>query len=290
MEKHGDTINSKLYLEDIIIWEPKHYNTLVHLGVLEAKEGFYDLASEYLKRARNIRSSDVKVSYNLANIFIKQGKFEDAAPLLEEALHNEENNIKILQKLMVCYGKIDDYEKLENICKKVLTLDKTNAKAIAFLSRALKENNKFSQLEKLLVKIETKLDKLTNKTNKKDTVMKIKSKLKDKIEEVKNLIFFNNKEEENESEEDKELPIMNVMKIEIAEDPNIHKYKDIIQRDPNNNEALFFLGNDAFKVITNLIENNDFETAYNMFSKLQEIFPNFNEEEVLERLGILSYL
>lgn len=248
MEKRGDTTNSKLYLEDILIWEPKHYNTLVHLGVLEAKVGDYELSAEYLKRARNIKNTDVKVSYNLANVFIKQGKFEEAGPLLDDAHQHDENNIKILQKLMVCYGKTDDNEKLENVCKKILALDKSNSKALAYLSRALKENNKFSQLEKLLVKIDTKLDKFSNKTNKNDTVTKIKSKLKEKIDEVKNLMFISNKEV-NDSEDDKELPSVNIMRLENVEDYKINKYKDLLQKDNNDKEALFYLGCDAFKVI-----------------------------------------
>jgi tetratricopeptide (TPR) repeat protein len=247
MEKRGDKVNSKSFLEDILLWEPKHYNTLVHLGVLEAKTGDYELSIEYLKRAKTLKNNDFKLNYNLANVYIKTGSYDLACSLLEEALKNDENNLKVLQKLMVCYGKTDVSDKLEYICKKILSIDKSNAKAVALLSRALKENNKFMQLEKLLMKIDTKLEKFTNKTNKNDTVMKIKSKLKEKIEEVKNLMFLENMEHEYESDENKEFPTVNI-KLENLEDSNVNKYKERYLQDNNDKEALYYIADDYYKV------------------------------------------
>lgn len=253
IEKKGDAQKARIFLEEILEYDQKHYNTLVHLGVVEAKSGDYDQAAEHLKRARNIKNTDIKVTYNLANIHIKQGKFEEATPLFEEVSEHDKENIKLLQKLMICLGKIESFEKVESVCKRILALDKTNSKALAYLSRALKENNKFSQLEKLLTKIDTKIDKF-NKTNKKDTVMKIKSKLKEKLIEVKNLMFNQNMVSDNDSENEREYPIFNIIKVDNEEHRILSKQKQKYELNSSDKEALFYLGNHYFKV---LIDNID---------------------------------
>lgn len=249
MEKRGDALNAKIFLEDILDWEPRHYNTLVHLGIIEARNNDYDLSAEYLKRARGIKNTDLKVTYNLANVYIKQGKFDDAIPLLEEACEGEPTNVKMLQKLMVCLGKTDNYEKLERVCKNIISLDKSNSKALAYLARAFKENNKLNQLEKLLQKIDDKIEKFSNKSNKKDVVMKIKSKLREKLSEVKNMMFLRQNEEEDYSQEEKELPVMNIMKLEAdVEDPNIVKHKEVLEKNPYQRDSLFYVANYEYKV------------------------------------------
>jgi hypothetical protein len=77
--------------------------------------------------------------------------------------------------------------------------------------------------------------------------MKIKSKLKEKIEEVKNLMFLENKEHEYESDENKEFPTVNV-KIENLEDSNVNKYKERYLQDNNDIEALYYIADDSYKV------------------------------------------
>jgi hypothetical protein len=77
--------------------------------------------------------------------------------------------------------------------------------------------------------------------------MKIKSKLKEKIEEVKNLMFLENKEHEYESDENKEFPTVNI-KIENLEDSNVNKYKERYLQDNNDIEALYHIADDSYKV------------------------------------------
>ncbi len=83
--------------------------------------------------------------------------------------------------------------------------------------------------------------------------MKIKSKLKEKIEEVKNLMFLENKEHEYESDENKEFPTVNIIKFENLEDSNINKFKERYLQDNNDIEALYHVADDSFKVTTFLI-------------------------------------
>ena len=199
-------------------------------------------------RARHIKNTDPKVSFNLANLLIKQGKFEEASSLLEDSIEKDPNNVKSLQKYMVCMGKLENYEKVETISKNILAIDKSNSKALAYLSRALKENNKFTQLEKLLTKIYSKMDKLANKSNKTETIKKIKLKLKEKLDEVKNLKFNETADSDNESNNDKEYPLIMMNKLDNEENKNLVKYLERYNLDNNDIETLFDLGNYYYKV------------------------------------------
>ena len=287
IEKRGDINEAKKNFEEILDYEPKHYNTLVHLGILEAKNADYDVAIELLKRARNINNNDTKITDNLANIYMKQGKFEEASPLYEEILKIETDSLKIMKKFMICLGKIENYEKLEKICRKILSVDKTNSKALAFLARALKENGKFVQLENLLLKIGNKIENFTkNNNNKIDTVLKIKTKLKEKLVEIKHLKFNDKNESDGDSESDKDLPLINILKVEnevpLIEEKNLLKFKNQYKLDENDKESLFYLGNHHFRL-------EEYEISLQFFLKLKEIDRTYNEEDLFEKLGKLYF-
>ena len=187
---------------------------------------------------------------------------------------------------MICLGKTENYEKLEKICKKVLLIDKTDSKAVAFLARSLKEIGKYQQLENLLLKIDNKIENFSqNNINKKDTAIKIKTKLKEKLVEIKNL-KFNDKNQSDDNESDRDLPLINILKVENEvqqiEEKNFLKYKNQLRLNENDKESLFYIGKYHY-----ILE--EYEPSLKYFNKLKEVDQSFKEEELFEKLGKFKF-
>ena len=145
--------------ESTIDLDKNCYLALLNYGVFQAKEGYFEEAEKLLKKAIEIEKFDYKPFLNLANLELRRQQYKKATDYFETVLELTNNNVglSVLIPYMTTLSKLEEWIKLEKISKKILIIDKNNMKALAWLMKALKENRKYDDLEKLLKRVKKKL-------------------------------------------------------------------------------------------------------------------------------------
>jgi tetratricopeptide (TPR) repeat protein len=285
---------------EIMKSESNNTQILMNIGVIEAKMQNFESSLDYLKKARSLNPSDYRAYLNIGNVHIIQQSFSEAISCFKDALKFSKNNLNILKPYMIALSKLERWDELEEICKRVLKIDRKNAKAIGLLTRALKENNKFNDLEKLLGKINKKVDtyeKTHQHTPNADAIVreemkkelrKLKKKIKEKLIEVKKTKLVHVRFDIPSMESDQlysrrsNMPKEMSMKMEKIMMQNPNEYHHTLSRDKNNKEALFNLGLIYFK-------NEQYFESEECFLKLIQLDSHYNGEIAYERLGDIQY-
>lgn len=92
---------------------------LTGLGTTYAIKGKYDEGIKYLKKALELRPSEINYT-NLGNIYLETGKIEEAEKMYKEALNYNERYLPALinlARLYIVTGKLDEAEKYLKIAK-----------------------------------------------------------------------------------------------------------------------------------------------------------------------------
>ena len=147
----------EIYLE-IISLDPTNPRGFINAGVLEAKLGNISSALQYLNKAKSLSPFDHRIHLNIGKVYLKDQNFKFAIEHFKEALCYSPGNLKILKPYVICLSKLELFPELEEICILILEIDRKNPLALAFLTRAMKENEKFEILENVLTRMNKKLE------------------------------------------------------------------------------------------------------------------------------------
>lgn len=226
------------YLEIMNI-DPNNIRTLLNAGVLEGKMGNTKIALQYLNKVKSLTSNDFRVFLNIGNVYLKDQNFKSAIQNYKEALQISPNNLKILKPYIISLSKLELYKDLEDLCKFTLSIDRKNPLALACLARAMKENEKYEKLEKILNKLNSKIELLESKSNKKEfsrqeiskTVHKLKKVLKGKIKEARRNRILNRHNASPEKKNDRNIDPYGT----IEADDKISNTRYSILESPKNN-------------------------------------------------------
>ena len=204
----------------------------------------------YLKLAKNYDPNNKTININIGNLCVYEKRYDEAISFYEESLKTDFQNLSTLRSFMNCLALVKDYIRLEQVCKTILILDKTNTKALALLMRALKKNNKFDQLEKIVSKVQKKLIKIKDNYSEEfvnqASFKKLTNKINEKLYEVRNTKRIKDQED--------------ILSIEERLDGFMEE--NSVKFDPNNDHAFEKDPNIFLKIL--LIEPNNFEAILNL--------------------------
>lgn len=286
----------------------------MNVGILEAKLGNISQGLQFLNKAKNISSNDYRIHLNIGNVLYKDQNFKSAIVSFKEALKLKENDVKILKPYIISLSKLEEWHEVEEKCKLIITIDKTNPLAIALLSRAMKETEKFNDLENILIRINKKLDIFEKKS--KDysrqeiskTVHKLKKKIRVKLKDIKKSKMYTSSYENNYSTPTDGIKMMGkqmenidtgiLLRTTLINNGKGRKETDkvltnILERDPKDlleilktdkthREAMFGLGLIYYK-------RQEYKSSEEYFLKLQNLDSQYKPRPVNEKLGDLNY-
>ena len=282
--------------ESTIDLDKNCYLALLNYGVFQAKEGYFEEAEKLLKKAIEIEKFDYKPFLNLANLELRRQQYKKATDYFETVLELTNNNVglSVLIPYMTTLSKLEEWIKLEKISKKILIIDKNNMKALAWLMKALKENRKYDDLEKLLKRVKKKLHYYSQRQlqnvqgMKKEIYSKLKKRIKEEINEVKavkkNVKNMNLNSDRHEH--DSNYPHLNKIDLDTIKALGFDEKetKELVEKlkdDKNNLDALFRLGLIKFK-------EEDYIQSEVFFKKIYSINNNFKKNIVCEKLGDIT--
>ena len=281
--------------ESAIDLDKNNYLALLNYGVFQAKESYFEDADKYLKKAKELEPFDYKPYLNLACLELRRQQYKKATDYFEKVLELTKNKVglTILIPYLTTLSKLEDWKKLESISKKILVIDKKNMKALAWLMKALKENRKYEDLEKLLKKIKKKLHKYSQRKLsgvqgiKKETYSKLKKKIKEEINEVQVVKKYSqNNPTSDRNDPDGSSPRLNRIDLDTIkalgfDEKATKELIDKLKDDKNNLDALFSLGLIKFK-------EEDYIQSEVFFTKIYSIDPNYKKDIVCEKLGDIT--
>jgi tetratricopeptide (TPR) repeat protein len=308
----------EIYIEVMSLY-PECPEAWIKAGILEAKSENTKIAQQYFEKARDLMlDDDYRIYFNLGNLCLKNQDFKEAIDLFDKALIIAPGKLKVHKNYIIALSKLEEWDKMEEKCRVILKLDKTNPLALAFLSRALKEKEKFGDLEHLLVKLNKKLENYENKIkenkdfNKQEiskTLHRLKKKIKTKAKDAKKSKFFNQPEDNNirnevmnnletmeqgvkvrtslntntKRKEERSYSVLGApggLKNYLQRDPN--ELETIFSNDPDNREALFALALVYYK-------RQEFSNSEDRLNKLILLDSFFKKKEVNEKMGDIFF-
>ena len=282
--------------ESTIDLDKNCYLALLNYGVFQAKEGYFEEAEKLLKKAIEIEKFDYKPFLNLANLELRREQYKKATDYFETVLELTNNNVglSVLIPYMTTLSKLEEWIKLEKISKKILIIDKNNMKALAWLMKALKENRKYDDLEKLLKRVKKKLHYYSQRQlqnvqgMKKEIYSKLKKRIKEEINEVKAVKknVKNMNLNSDRDEHDSNYPHLNKIDLDTIKALGFDEKetKELVEKlkdDKNNLDALFRLGLIKFK-------EEDYIESEVFFKKIYSINNNYKKNIVCEKLGDIT--
>ena len=264
---------------------------MINLGILDSIDGDFKSGLIYLTKAKELLPNDPKIFFNIGNIHLKEKNYIKAIENFKNSLNLEPENLKALESLMISQLKIEKWDELISTSRKILQIENTNTKAIALLAKALKENNRYKDLENLLIKLEQKADILEQKyKNSNDEVIlsnikKLKFKIRKKLKDIKkSKLIYHQLDVPDEVKDHSELSNKNIEMDEnennvSLDDPKI--YLNTLKQDESNKEALFNLGVYYYR-------KQDFQVALDYFKKLT-VAGYINISVVYQKIGDIYY-
>jgi len=277
------------------------------MSIIASKLGDDKKSLDVLIKGSENNPYDTRFYSVISSILIKVENYKDAVVYLEKARSFDKNDLNILKKLMNVLLQLESYERLEKVCKEILKLDKSNIKAISILIKCYKKNGKFTELNKLLKKIQEKTFVILRVADKDEEVTIFsqkykKGQLNEKlIEDLKTLnLKLNEKliDIENHqvynvdhnniiykdafSEELKNTDIDYVNNLEFDNEYSNKDIKKYLQKnidDPENQDTIYKLGLAFFKI-------KEYEKSKYYFMKLSE---DYKPASVKEKLGDIMF-
>lgn len=295
MKVHKETIKEEY--STILRINPEHYETLLNFGIFEAREGRLEEAEKLLTHAFTIKEKDYVLLLNIGNLQYRRQKYKKAIEYYEKAieLFGEQKDLKLLLPYMVALNKMENWEKLEHIAKKVLKINKKNMRALAYLTRALKENQKYKELSNLYKKIKECVKNIdTHGSERKDrgveTIGKLKKKLREKMNEVNHLRKFkegvydthtsNNMDDDNMDKKMSNINLDSAIVLGYA-GKEAEDFIDKLKNDSNSLDSQLNLALIKYK-------EESYEKSEELFNKILQADPNFNPQIVYEKLGDIN--
>jgi len=240
----------------------------------------------YLKLAKKYDPNNKTININIGNLCVYEKRYSEAISFYEESLKTDYQNLSTLRSFMNCLALVKDYTRLEQVCKTILILDKTNTKALALLMRALKKNNKFDQLEKIVTKVQKKLIKINDNYSEEfvsqSSFLKLTNKINEKLLEVRNNIKIQDQEEIINNEEfdgpvnGEKFDFNPKNEFSVDQDPIL--YLKLVQKDPKNFDALVSLGKIYYI-------KQQYELSEEYFYKAQDVNSTNKKSLIHERLA-----
>jgi tetratricopeptide (TPR) repeat protein len=286
----------------------------MNVGILEAKLGNISQSLQFLNKAKNLAPNDYRIHLNIGNVLFKDQNFKAAIVSYKEALKFKEKDVKILKPYIISLSKLEEWQEVEEKCKLIISIDKTNPLALALLSRAMKESEKFNDLENILNKLNKKLENFEKKS--KDysrqeiskTVHKLKKKIRVKLKEIKKSKMYTSSYDNTYSTATDGIKMVEkqmenidtgiLIRSSLMNNGKTRKETDkvltnILERDPKDlleilktdkthREAMFGLGLIYYK-------RQEYKLSEENFLKLQNLDNKYKARSVNEKLGDIQY-
>lgn len=295
MKVHKEQIKEEY--SHILRINPDHYDTLLNFGIFEAREGRLEESEKLLLHALSIRSKDYILLLNIGNLQYRRQKYKKAIEFFEKAIaiFGEQKSLKLLIPYMVALNKMEIWEKLEHVAKQVLRINKKNMRALAYLSRALKENQKYGELTNLYKKIKNSVKSISErsggeKKDKHETIGKIKKKLREKMNEVNHLRKFkegvyDTNQSNNMDNEDTSPKVANInLDSTMAHGFKGKDAEELIEKIKSESNEIDTNFNNAMMKF----KEENYEKSEELFEKVLAANPNYNTQIIFEKLGDIN--
>ncbi len=281
--------------KEILKIDSNNSDAIINMSIIATKLGDHKRCLDVLIKASENNPYDTRFYTSIANIFIKAENFKDAVVFLEKARNFDKNDLNILKRLMNVLLKLESYERLEKVCKDIIRLDKNNTKALSVLTKCFKKTGKMTELNKLLTKIQDKVnninlgDEVKNLTggfsheqNEKvaESLSNLKQKINHKIIDIENYQVYNVEDIQNNDDlEDEQNGIQMEMgneKIDQYYSPKeLEELLAQLDLQPENQDVIYKLASGYYKM-------KDYEKAKEFLMRLNE---GYRPNSVKEKLG-----
>ncbi len=112
--------NDKIYYLNILKKEPKNYEAILKLGLIDVKEKEFLFAKEKFEDLINIDIYRYEGHLNLSNIYSHEGNIKKAKDILENFLFNIKENIEIINAIAIILLNLKEYKDLEIFINKYI--------------------------------------------------------------------------------------------------------------------------------------------------------------------------
>jgi tetratricopeptide (TPR) repeat protein len=102
----GDVAGAMSAFQEELKRDPNDFESNLNVGALLKQEQKYEAALSHLQRARQVRSEDVAVRYQVATVWLAQNKIEDAAAALEAIVKDSPKFVEAHVSLATAYYRL----------------------------------------------------------------------------------------------------------------------------------------------------------------------------------------
>ncbi len=107
---HNEDVAKEL-LEEVLVEEPGHIDSLLRLGDISSAEDDYQKASNYYQRAMNVEPQNPETIFSMVNLMEKTNRWSEALKCLEDILEIDDSNLTAMYKkrnILEKQGRWDD--------------------------------------------------------------------------------------------------------------------------------------------------------------------------------------
>ena len=122
---------------EIIAEDPRHFDALHLLGVLQLDHGAYADAIDWLTRAAELLPDNARVHYHLGNAFLEQKHYEEAEAAFRRSIALNANDASVHNNLGNALGGQQRHEEAVECYRRVLDLAPSHARAQYNMGRSL---------------------------------------------------------------------------------------------------------------------------------------------------------
>lgn len=275
-------------------------STYYKIGLKLYEKGEVDKAIEKLNTASNLDRNNSEIRFNLAGLLAQQGKFEESNKILNEIIENNPKFYDSLFGLGCNYFEMGKHSKAKTYLKRYIQISHNKE-----FSEAAKEIVEFIDMQKLALKEQKRIEKLSNLLDKGNKELE-KGRFEDAIKYFEMVLMLDNKvlpARNNLSlayfyigEVDKALKLI---KEVLQESPfntyancNLAVYYKTLNMEKEFKEQLSFLKNieaieikDKIKLLDTYIKLNDHDSV----SKVSEELFQLTDDPLFMHIKAISY-
>jgi len=138
--RQKDYIQAEEVLKKILVKNPKHYNSIIQLGLLEKKKKEYEKSRNLFFKAVKYKPNFAIGYFYLGNLFLKEKNLEEAKKYFEKSVELKPNFFKAQVQLGKTYTLLKYSSKSIESYKKALELRPNSINTLLSLAKTLTKN------------------------------------------------------------------------------------------------------------------------------------------------------
>jgi len=251
---HKDDLEIKGKLADVLLWS-KDYKAAIkayqeidvnprddikrykNLGNAYLGIGNYDEAIKIYRELLKFYPDNLEIKLDIANALYGAGKVEEAEKMFKSLVDENPGDIKLMIKIAEILALHQKYDEATGLCKDILSIDPHNNWAKLWLARILSWQKDYSESLSLYDEIIKENPDWIIARREKARVLGWTREYKESIREYKKIITQVRPDEATELEMNAKYNFYNFFDLGA-----IYRYKMWLEREPENLEALYDLG------------------------------------------------